>query len=255
MKKIDVLKFFGDNDKAEVTNLYERYNMAKERDIPLFGNCFYSPNIWMFFEKDLKESGFSITSDGFFKESERRMISFNNIYDIPFPYEVIKVTNLSKFNNIEHRDYLGALLGLGIKREKVGDLLVIGNECYFPVCEEITDFILSNLTSIGRAPCKVECVPKDFDPPLFNFEEIVILVQTLRLDSIVAKLAKVSRGKAQSMINEGKVLINYNSLNSKSSKIEIGSRVTIRGIGKFILSDIVGNSKSGKFKVLIKKYT
>ncbi|MCR4943383.1 MAG: RNA-binding protein [Clostridium sp.] len=255
MKKIDVLKFFGDNDKAEVTNLYEKYSMARERDIPLFGNCFYSPNIWMFFEKNLKESGFCIASDGFFKESERRMISFNNVYNIPFPYEVIKVTNLSKFNKIEHRDYLGALLGLGIKREKVGDLLVRDNECYFPVCEEIKDFILNNLTSIGKSPCKVECVSKDFDPPSFNFEEIVILVQTLRLDSIVAKLAKLSRGKAQSMIDEGKVLIDYSTLNSKSSKIEVGSRITIRGIGKFILSDVIGNSKSGKFKVLIKKYT
>lgn len=57
------------------------------------------------------------------------------------------------------------------------------------------------------------------------------------------------------MIEEGKVLIDYNTINNKSAIVETSSRVTIRGQGKFILKDIVGNSKSGKFKVLIKKYT
>lgn len=255
MKKADILKFFGESDKAEVTNLYERYSLARERDIPLFGNYFYPPNVWKFFQEKMGSKEFLVNSDGFFHDSERRMISFNNIYDISFPYKVIKVVSLSKFNNVTHRDYLGALLALGIKREKIGDLLVKDDICYFPVCEEIEQFIIDNLTFVGKSPCRVESVPESFEPPYFDFQEIVILVQTLRLDSIVAKLSKVSRGKAQSMIDEGKVLIDYNPANNKSSKIEIGSRITIRGIGKFILNDIIGNSKSGKFKVLIKKYT
>lgn len=255
MKKADVLKFFGENDKAEVVNLYEKYNLAKERDIPLFGNCFYSPNIWRFFQGKMGDKEFPVVSDGFFYESERRMISFNNIYGIPFPYKIIKVTNMSKFCSINHRDYLGALLALGIKREKIGDLLVKDNVCYFPVCEEIEQFIIDNLSFVGKSPCKVEVVSSEFEPPSFDFQEIVILVQTLRLDSIVAKLSKLSRGKAQDMIDEGKVLIDYSPVNNKSAIIAVGSRITIRGEGKFILKDIIGNSKSGKFKVLIKKYT
>ena len=255
MNKLDILKFFGEQDKAEIINLYEKYSLSKERDIPLFGNHFYPPNIWRFFEDKMKERFFPITSDGFFDEAERRMISFNNIYECSFPYKIIKVTNKSKFSNLTHRDYLGALLSLGIKREKIGDLLVKENVCYFPVCEEIEQFIIDNLSLIGKSPCDVEVVSDEFKAPAFEFKELVILVQTLRIDSIVAKLANVSRGKAQSMIEEGKVLINYNTVSNKSVMIEIGSRITIRGQGKFILKDIIGNSKSGKFKVLIKKYT
>lgn len=255
MDKKDVLKFFGEQDKVEVINLYEKYSLSRERDIPLFGNCFYPPNVWKFFEEKMQEKFFPIASDGFFDEAERRMISFNNIYESAFPYKVIKVTNKSKFSNVTHRDYLGALLSLGIKREKIGDLLVKENTCYFPVCEEIEQFILDNLSSIGKSPCKVEVISNEFEMPSFEFKEIVILVQTLRIDSIVAKLSNVSRGKAQNMIEEGKVLIDYNTINNKSAIVETSSRVTIRGQGKFILKDIVGNSKSGKFKVLIKKYT
>jgi RNA-binding protein YlmH len=255
MDKKAIIKNFEDDDKAEVLNLYEKYCLARERDIPLFGNNFYSPKVWKFFEKTLASKEFSISSNGFFKDAERRMISFNNIYEIIYPFKVMKVTNSSKFSSPSHRDYLGALLALGIKRTKVGDLLVSDNCCYFPVCEEIEEFILNNLKSIGKSPCNVEVLPDDFIPPAVNFTEIIILVQSLRVDSIVSKLVRISRGKAQTMIEEGKVLIDYNSAKNKSSEIQIGERITIRGFGKFILSDIIGNSKSGKFKILIKKYT
>ncbi|MBD7910054.1 MULTISPECIES: YlmH/Sll1252 family protein [Clostridium] len=255
MDKKTLLKNFEDGDKPEVLNLYEKYNLAREREIPLFGNNFYSPKVWKFFEKVLGNNDFNISSNGFFKDSERRMISFNNIYNIPYPFKVIKITSSSKFNIPSHRDYLGALLALGIKRNKIGDLLVDENYCYFPVCEEIEEFIVSNLKSIGKSPCTVEILLEDFIPPEVKFDEIIILVQSLRVDSIVSKLVKISRGKAQTMIDEGKVLIDYNSAKNKSSEVQIDETITIRGFGKFILSDILGNSKSGKFKVLVKKYT
>jgi RNA-binding protein YlmH len=183
------------------------------------------------------------------------MIAFNNTYEIPFPFKVIKVANSSKFNTPSHRDFLGALLALGIKRTKVGDLLLQDNCCYFPVCDEIAEFIVDNLKSIGKSPCSATVLPDDFVPPTAQFSEIIILVQSLRVDSIVSKIAKISRDKAQRMIDEGKVLIDYNAVKSKSLDIQAGERITIRGFGKFILGDIIGNSKSGKFRVLIKKYT
>lgn len=255
MDKKILLKSFGDDDKSEVLNLYEKYSLAKERDIPLFGNNFYSPNVWKFFEKSLESKDFNISSNGYFKDAERRMIAFNNIYEIPFPLKIIKVINSSKFNTPSHRDFLGALLALGIKRTKMGDLLVQDNCCYFPVCEEIADFIVDNLKAIGRAPCTTVILPDDFVPPSAQFTELIILVQSLRVDAIISKIAKVSRDKAQRMVDEGKVLIDYNLVKSKSLDIHIGERITIRGLGKFILEDIIGNSKSGKFRVLIKKYT
>ncbi|MGL4108166.1 RNA-binding protein [Clostridium sp. LP20] len=255
MDKKRILNNFGEDDKADVLNLYEKYTLSFERDIPIFGNNFYSPNVWKFFQSTLGTKEFKVETYGFFKEAERRMISFNNLYDAEFPIKVIKIENNSKFSSPTHRDYLGAILSLGINRNKIGDLLIKDNICYLPICEEIEDFIINNLTSIGRSPCSVTTVEEGFIPPNPEFKEEIILVQSLRVDSIVAKLTKLSRGKSQAIIEEGKVLIDYNRIKDKSKEVVKGERITIRGLGKFILGDIVGSSKSGKFKVVIKKYT
>lgn len=255
MDKNIILQSFGEEDRAEVLNLYEKYILSKDKDISLFGNNFYSPNVWKYFQKFLANKDFEVSSYGLFEEAERRMISFNNRYDVPFPLKRIKIVTTSKFNNLVHKDYLGAILALGIKRSKMGDLLVDDNFCYLPVCEGIHEFIVSNLTSIGNKPCLVEVLGDSFIPPEPVFTEMIILVPSLRIDTIVAKLCNIARGKAQNIIDGGKVLIDYNIVKSKGEEVYVGERITIRGNGKFILGDIVGNSKSGKFKVQIKKYT
>lgn len=254
MDKKKLLENFGDDEKIEVINLLDKYNLSYNKDITVFGNDFYTPNIWRYFKNNLQNSNCTIEDDGFFKEAERRMIAFNNHYGTPFPYKIIKIENTSKFHTLSHRDYLGSLLALGIKRSKLGDLLVKNNICYVLVCEEIQDFILCNLETIGKVSCKVSVVDNLVDIPEYELEEEVILVQSRRIDSIVSKLARVSRSKAQDMIEEGKVLLDYNKVREKSSELGEDNRVTIRGIGKFIIGNTIGNSKSGKIKIVIKKY-
>lgn len=254
MDKNKILQNFGEEDKAEALNLYEKYELAWERDIPLFGNNFYTPNIWKFFQDTLSNNDFTIESNGVFEEAERKMVSFNNIYNSPFPIKVLKIKNSSKFTNLTHKDYLGAVLALGIRRNKIGDLLLSEDCCYIAVCEDIEEFITANLTTVGKAPCTVTVVENNIDLPSPSFKEEVILIQSLRIDGIVSKLANISRGKAQGIIDEGKVLVDYNKVKSKSLEVTKDERITIRGVGKFILGDIIGNSKSGKFKVIVKKY-
>lgn len=255
MDKKKLLLNFGEEDKNDALNLYEKYELAYKKDIVVFSNGFYTPNIWTFFKRNFKHEDFKIEDNGFFEEAERRMVSFNNNYGTSFPYKVIQVKNTSKFNNLSHRDYLGAVLSLGIKRNKLGDLLVKEDCCYFPVSEDIADFILTNLKNIGRVSCIVNIVEDTIKIPNAEFKEEIILIQSLRVDSVVSKLAKISRGKAQTLIEEGKVLLDYNVTREKSMDIAEDCRITIRGIGKFIISKTIGNSKSGKIKILIKKYT
>ena len=77
----------------------------------------------------------------------------------------------------------------------------------------------------------------------------------MRIDGLVSKLANVSRSKAQMMVEQGKVLADYVKIRDKSYEVKEDERITIRGIGKFILGDIIGTSKSGRLKISIKKYT
>ncbi len=232
MDKKTLLQSFNEEDRLEVLNLYEKYELSYEKDISLFGNNFYPPNIWKFFEKFTSTNDFKVTSSG-----------------------ILKIINTSKFTTPSHRDYLGSILALGIKRNKLGDLIIKSGECYLPVCEEIADYIISNLETVGKSPCKVILLEEDFIPFTPEFKEEIILIPSLRLDSIVSKVMKLSRSKAQDVIEAGKVLVDYNTIRDKSKEVLSGERITIRGVGKFILGDIVGNSKSGKYKVIIKKYT
>ncbi|MDB2151238.1 RNA-binding protein [Clostridium butyricum] len=254
MKEL-INKQFGDEDKNEVLNLYEKYKLARDKEIPMFGNSFYTPNIWRWFEKNFINSSCKVESNGVFEDSERRMISFNNVYNTSFPMKLLKIENTSKFNELTHKDFLGGILALGIERNKIGDLLVEDNVCYVPIHEDIESFLIFNIDKIGKSSCKIEILEKYDYLPQFNFKEEVILVSSLRIDGIVSKLANVSRGKAQMMIDQGKVLVDYVKIRDKSYEPKEDERITIRGVGKFILGTIVGSSKSGRLKVSIKKYT
>ncbi|WP_294156644.1 YlmH/Sll1252 family protein [uncultured Clostridium sp.] len=254
MKEV-IAKQFAEEDKNEVLNLYEKYKLAKEKDIPMFGNSFYPPNIWRWFETNFNSSSFKVESNGVFDDSERRMISFNNIYEIAFPMKLLKITNTSKFNNLTHKDFLGGILAVGIERDKIGDLLVEDNICYVPVHDDIESFLTCSIDKIGKSSCKVEVLEEYESLPQFNFKEEVVLVSSLRIDGIVSKLANISRAKAQMAVDQGRVLIDYEKVRDKSYEVKEDERITIRGVGKFILGNTVGCSKSGRLKVIVKKYT
>lgn len=242
-------------EKQEVVNLYEKYLLAKEKDIVVFGREFYTPNVWKWVEQNFENHTIKIESYGIFEESERRMISFNNLYNTSFPIDLIKITNKSKFSSLSHRDYLGGILGLGIERNKIGDLFVQDNTCYVAVHEEIKDFILYNIDKIGKATCEVELIENMSLLPKVSFKEEIIMVSSLRIDGVVAKLSNISRAKSQSLIDQGQILIDYAKMRDKSYELKNGERITIRKCGKFIVGNIIGTSKSGKLKVTIKKYT
>ena len=101
-------------------------------------------------------------------------------------------------------------MALGLEREKLGDLRVIDDFAIVPIYDEVADYVISELSSVGRAPVIVEEVFED-NLPKCNYVEEIIIVSSLRLDSIVAKLAKLSRGKAIDLIDSGKVLVDYSA--------------------------------------------
>ena len=138
-------------------------------------------------------------------------------------------------------------------REKLGDLRVIDDYAIVPIYEEVADYILYELRSVGRAPVSIQEIQED-NLPKSNFLEGMIIVPSLRLDNIVAKLANISRGKAVEIIDSGKVLIDYSKSIDKSKEIKDGQRITISGVGKFIIGEIVGNTKSGRYKVKMNKF-
>lgn len=253
ISKDEILKNFLKEDTEYILKVYETMNLAYSKGITTFTNFFCKPNIWNYFVKKFNSKNFKVEAKGAFDECDRKILVFNNIYNIPIPYRILKVNNKSKFNNLSHKDYLGSIMALGLNREKLGDLRVIDNYAIVPVYEEIADYIMEQLNNVGKSPIVVEEINQEHLPKC-NYIEEIIIVSSLRIDNIVARLARLSRGKAIELIDNGKVLIDYSKNYQKKKEIKINQRITIGGTGKFIIGDIVGNTRSGKFKVKINKF-
>ena len=155
-----------------------------------------------------------------------------------------------------HSTYLGAIMKLGIEREKVGDIFAKTTSADIIVKNEIVKFLMQNLSSLTRFE-KAQIDEKNIDE-LAKVEiskmEISAIVASLRLDNIVTVLAKTSRSKAVDIIDQERVFVNF-KLETKSSKqVNQGDVITIRGKGRFEFKEISGNTKKGRYVIKIDKY-
>lgn len=174
--------------------------------------------------------------------------NFNTIFNC------IRVTNVNE--KLEHKLYLGGLIKLGVKREKIGDIIVFDNGADIIVNNDITKFLLSNMQQLTRFKnSNIEVVDVlEITNKQQEFKELKIIVSSLRLDNIISELANTSRNKSLEILKQERVLVNYEREIKNTKLIKKDDLITIRGIGKFIISDIVGNTRSGRFIINVKKY-
>ena len=254
MKKEKFLELFPKDAVNEARKLYNYFETAEKYEINIFTEEFYTPNFWK--RLGAKIGGMNVKTCGLTEISERRQILFENYEDneTKYPNKILNIKNLSKFKKQEHKDYLGSLLGLNIKRELLGDILVYENGAYVIVSEKISDFLLNNLVQIGRTPCEVSVTDDMKELPETEFQEIIIRVNSERLDSIVSELVNISRGSASEAVESGNIMLNYVVQKRKDKNVDISDIITIRQHGKFIFSNDLGMTKKGKKKLLFKKY-
>lgn len=163
---------------------------------------------------------------------------------------------LPKGIHYEHRIYLSGVMKLGVKREKLGDIVVKENGAELIVLNEVADFLVSNLSDLTRfKSAKIEKISIfEVEPKVQEFEEISILVSSMRLDNFVSELARTSRAKATELINGQRVFVNYNMEMKASKRISQEDVITIRGKGKFVVFGLQRQTKNGKFVIEIRKY-
>ena len=158
-------------------------------------------------------------------------------------------------NKLAHRDFLGAIMGLGITRETIGDIYVESSKCYIAAKKEIAPYILQNLTKVGRAHLKLQSIffsnvaithPKT--------KEIKDTVASTRLDSIVSSGFCISRSNATQLIIAGKASINGVPCEKSDKIINEGDKVSVRGHGKILLRTINGQTKKGRYSIIIDRY-
>lgn len=172
--------------------------------------------------------------------------------------KIFKVIRIKLLNNIkyEHREFLSGIMKLGIKREKFGDIVVTDFGADIIVLAEIAEILLNDLKTLTRfrkSEITIENIG-NFSFAENEFEDINIIVSSIRLDNFVAELSKCSRSNAEKIINEGKVFINSLNEFKVSKKINVNDIITIRGKGKFIFDGIERETKSGKYLLNMRKY-
>ncbi len=177
--------------------------------------------------------------------------NYNNIMQI---VEIILPNELQ--GTYTHRDYLGGLMKLGIKREKIGDIIVFDEGANVIVLNEILGFVNSNISSLTRFGKSLIQTKKieELHKQEIKTEEIQIIVSSLRLDNIVSELAKTSRTKAEEIISTGRVFVNFENVIKDSKTIKEADIITIRGKGRFKVVDVIGNTKKGRFIIKVEKY-
>ena len=160
------------------------------------------------------------------------------------------------YGKYNHRNYLGGLIKLGIKREKIGDILVFEDGADIIILEEIEKFLLSNLETLTRFN-KAEIKAIDLNnvrEKKINRQELNIIVPSLRIDAVISDILKTSRGKVEELIKDGKVFLNYEEVYKSTKQIKENDILVIRGKGKYEIGSVDGITKNGRIKIKFYKF-
>lgn len=171
-----------------------------------------------------------------------------------FPIKPLMVTFSDKLATaLSHRDFLGALMGLQIKREAIGDILIEDNHAIIFADNDIAEFILLNLDKVGKIGVRVTYAVDINIEKKLSYEEITGTVSSMRLDCIVALLLNKSRTIAVEAIEKGLVKLNCIDVQNISKQINSGDVIVIRGKGKFIVGNDIKKTKKDRLFITINK--
>ena len=244
---LDKIEFSKQRDKLEYTDFLDMYQIS------LIKNFMKKIN----FENYILYGGF--------EDAERNVLI---IYPEKYNMDMVE-KNYSKIFKViriilsdeekgkySHRNYLGGIVKLGVKREKVGDIIVADDGADILVKEEMASSLKENLATLTRFEnARLELIGlENLRQQEIKLEELNIIVPSLRLDNFVSDLARTSRSKAVQIINSERVFINGQNETKVSKQVKLGDVITIRGKGRFVVKEFSGTTRSGRTVVKVEKY-
>ena len=191
---------------------------------------------------------------------ERQMLRFGNPelcgYDQPFPIACLKIVPLNaRFAEpLTHRDFLGALMALGMERETLGDIVVKKDAAYLFCEERIAPYIQEHFTQARRTFLSCSLVTELPNGPLFETERRLVQVSSQRADALIAHVFKLSRGEAQGLFPAGKVFVSGKLCESPGYSPKPGDVLSVRGFGRFRYVGVESLSKKGKENTAVEVY-
>lgn len=194
------------------------------------------------------------------ENAERVIVSFGDEeslgYSAPFPMTCLHITPMApKFaEKLSHRDFLGALMNLGIERSTLGDILVNEKECYLFCLENISGYIIENLNKVRHNYVKCTVISDIKEVPREEPEELTVQVASLRADALISKVYNLSRESSLELFRSCLVYINGRESTDNSKSLKPGDVVNARGFGKFTLCDDSHTTRKGKISQKVMVY-
>lgn len=252
-------------DKILIAQILDKIEFSKQREKLEYTDFLdiYQISLVKSFMKKIDFENFVLY--GGFENAERNvLIIYPEKYNISMVEKnyakIIKAIRITlgdeEKGKYSHRNYLGGIVKLGMKREKVGDILVSDDGADILVKDEIAETLKQELGTLTRFEnSKFEIIElENLRKQEIKVEEISIIVPSLRLDNFVSDLAKTSRSKAVQIIDSERVFINGQNETKTSKQVKLGDIITIRGKGRFIVKEFSGTTRSGRNVVRIEKY-
>ena len=253
-----------EDEKREEARLKKRWaelsNKSYAQNIYLFTDFLNLAEQEIFWQcaSDFSQSGFRLS--GGYDQAERVMIGFGNPqelgYEMEFPIQCIEISPLQrKFSEeLTHRDYLGALMNLGIDRCTTGDILIEDGTGYLFCNAVISPFIMENLTKIRHT--SVKCKSMEQLPAVLKREPVLqeLTVASLRIDAVIARLYNIARSSGTELFLSGRIWVNGRRVEKTSLLLKDGDMVSVRGYGKFVFYGQQRQTKKGRLCVAVGRY-
>lgn len=247
-------------ERLLLSRVMDQMRFAQQRNVPA-ATAFLSPAEVASVERLIAASGYPAhVFLGGYAEAERRVCVF--LPDWQTPEEVDAGEYLCALraswkspDSLTHRDFLGALMGIGIKRETVGDILVGRDSCDLLLLPEIRPFALQNLESAGRAKLSLRELPlEELSIPVGEVKTVHDTVSSLRLDAVASSGFSVSRSKLADAIAAGRVNLNWRAVTKPDTPVSEGDVISCRGLGKCRLVAVGGKSRKGRTAITLERY-
>lgn len=191
---------------------------------------------------------------------ERKMIRFGSPeilgYEEAYPIQCLKIEPLTpKFaEHLTHRDFLGAIMNLGIERSTVGDIFVEDKEAFVFCQDSIAKYLTENLEQVRRTrvKCAVSEITEKLCAPIT--EQVSLSVASVRIDTVIAKLYNIARSQSVELLKSGRVYVNGRETENNSYALKKGDTVTARGFGRFVYTGEQGETRKGKMRIGVEVY-
>ena len=201
---------------------------------------------------------------GGYAQSERQMAAFVSdalfLCEEPLNWPVttlyIQPLHEKYGQELTHRDYLGAILNLGIERSKIGDILVMGKTAYFFAHTSLSSFLIDELTRISHTTVTVTVLKENHDFSFISkYKEIKGTVASIRLDNLLSLAFSASRTHFSDVIQAGKVFVNGRMITTNAYKLKDEDIISVRGMGKFQYMGMQSTTRKSRLTVIIHRYT